>query len=164
MIQSVKKEIGGSLGFGEICEQASKCDIASIVDCNDDRFLAPANMTREVQEACRESGQQVPEGIAQVAAVIYNSLAQCYAKTIREIQKITGKEYDRIHIVGGGANADYLNRLTAKATGVPVYAGPTEATAVGNLAAQMIAGGELKDLADARACIFRSFPIEKYQV
>lgn len=164
MIQSVKKEIGGSLGFGEICEQASKCEIASIVDCNDDRFLAPANMTREVQEACRESGQQVPEGIAQVAAVIYNSLAQCYAKTIREIQEITGKEYDRIHIVGGGANADYLNRLTAKATGVPVYAGPTEATAVGNLAAQMIAGKELKDLSDARACIFRSFPIAKYQV
>ncbi len=164
MIQSVKKEIGGGLGFGEICEMAAKSDIVSIVDCNDDRFLAPANMTEEVKAACRESGQTVPETLAEVAAVIYNSLAKCYAQTIREIEEITGKKYDRIHIVGGGANADYLNRLTARETGVPVYAGPTEATAIGNLAAQMISGGALKDLADARECVFRSFPIAEYQV
>ena len=163
MIQSVKKEIGGNLGFGEICEQASRCTVPSIVDANDDRFLAPANMTEEVQAACRESGQQVPEGIAEVASVIYNSLAQCYAKTIKEIEEITGQKYDRIHIVGGGANAEYLNILTAKATGVPVYAGPTEATAIGNLAAQMMSAGELKDLKDARACVYKSFEIKQYQ-
>ena len=162
MIQSVKKEIGGGLGFGEICEQASKCNILSIVDCNDDRFLAPANMTEEVQAACRESGQQVPEGIAEVASVIYNSLAKCYAKTVEELEEITKKRYDRIHIVGGGSNAEYLNRLTAKATGIPVYAGPTEATAIGNVAAQMMAAGELTDLKAARACVFESFPITKY--
>lgn len=163
MIQSVKKEIGGELGFGEICEMASKCAIPSVVDCNDDRFLAPVNMTREVREACRESGQQVPEGLAEVASVIYNSLAQCYAKTIKQIEGITGKKYDKIHIVGGGANADYLNRLTAKATGIPVYAGPTEATAIGNLAAQMMTAGELADLKAARACVFESFPIAQYK-
>lgn len=163
MIQSVKKEIAGKLGFGEICEQASRCTIPSIVDANDDRFLAPANMTEEVQAACRESGQQVPEGIAEVASVIYNSLAQCYAKTIKEIEEITGQKYDRIHIVGGGANAEYLNILTAKATGVPVYAGPTEATAIGNLAAQMMSAGELRGLKDARACVYKSFEIKKYQ-
>ncbi len=163
MIQSVKKEIGGGLGFGEICEQASGCAIPSIVDCNDDRFLAPANMTKEVQAACAESGQQVPEGLAEVASVIYNSLARCYAKTVREIAQITGQEYDRIHIVGGGANADYLNRLTAKATGLTVYAGPTEATAIGNIAAQMMTAGELHGLKEARACVFNSFPIVKYE-
>ncbi len=162
MIQSVKKEIGGDLGFGEICEMASRCNIASIVDCNDDRFLAPANMTEEVKAACRESGQQVPETLAEVASVIYNSLAKCYARTIRQIQEITARTYDCIHIVGGGANADYLNRLTAQATGVPVYAGPTEATAIGNLSAQMMAAGELADLKEARACVFRSFPIKEY--
>lgn len=163
MIQSVKKEIGGELGFGEICDMASRCDIPSIVDCNDDRFLAPADMTKEVQAACRESGQQVPEGIAEIASVIYNSLAECYAQTIKELQDITGQKYDRIHIVGGGANADYLNRLTAAATGVAVYAGPTEATAAGNVAAQMLSRGELKDLKDARDCVFRSFPIVEYK-
>ena len=163
MIQSVKKEIGGDLGFGEICGMASRCSIPSIVDCNDDRFLAPENMTEEVQAACRESGQQVPEGLAEVASVIYNSLAQCYAKTIRQIEGITGKKYDKIHIVGGGSNAEYLNRLTAAATGVPVYAGPTEATAIGNIAAQMMTAGELTDLKAARACVFASVPIDQYQ-
>ena len=162
MIQSVKKEIGGELGFGEICEMASKCGIPSIVDCNDDRFLAPANMTEEVRSACRESGQQVPEGIAEVASVIYNSLAKCYAKTVEELENITGKKYDRIHIVGGGSNAEYLNQLTAKATGKLVYAGPTEATAIGNVAAQMMTAGELEGLKAARACVFASFPIKKY--
>ncbi len=162
MIQSVRTELAPDQGFGEICENASKTSIASLVDCNDDRFLAPENMTREVQKACEETGQQVPEGIAEVASVIYNSLAQCYAKTIEEIEGMTGVHYDCIHVVGGGANASYLNELTAKATGRTVYAGPTEATAIGNLAAQMIAGGETGGLKEARACIFKSFAIETY--
>ena len=162
MIQSVRKEIAADMSFGEICGQAAECSIPSIVDCNDNRFLAPANMTREVQEACRESGQPVPEGVAETASVIYNSLARCYAETIDQIREITGQKYDCIHIVGGGSNADYLNKLTAEATGLTVYAGPGEATAIGNLAAQMIAAGELKDLKAARACVFESFDIQKY--
>ena len=163
MIQSVKKEIAEDMSFGEICELASRCDIQSIVDANDDRFLAPENMTSEVQKACKESGQQVPEGIEEVAAVIYNSLAKCYAATLKELEEQTGCQYRTIHVVGGGANADYLNELTAKYTGRRVLAGPTEATAIGNLAVQMIAGKELKDLTDARACIYQSFPIKKYE-
>lgn len=163
MIQSVKKEIGEGLGFGEICDMASECEIASLVDCNDERFLAPADMTREVQRACEESGQQVPEGIAEVASVIYNSLAECYASTVEEIEQMTGCHYESIHIMGGGSNAEYLNRLTAKATGRKVLAGPVEATAIGNIAAQMIAEGELADLQDARACVYQSFPIVAYE-
>ncbi len=163
MIQSVRKEIAADLGFGEICEMASKQSIPSIVDCNNDRFLNPQNMTKEVQKACEESGQQIPEGIAEVAAVIYNSLAKCYASAVEELETMTGQKYPQMHIVGGGANADYLNRLTAKAIEKPVFAGPTEATAIGNLAAQMIADGEWKDLKEAREKIYQSFPIAEYQ-
>lgn len=163
MIQSVKKEIGAELSFGEICDMASLEQITSKVDCNDDRFLAPPNMTEEVQAACRESGQQVPEGIAQVASVIYNSLAECYGEACREVERLTGKTYEKIRIVGGGANAAYLNELTAKASGKTVYAGPTEGTAIGNLAAQMISLGDLENLEDARVCIGRSFPIHVYR-
>lgn len=163
MINSARAEIASDLGFAEICEMASKETIPSIVPANDDRFLAPENMAAEVQAACRESGQQVPEGIAQVAAVIYNSLAKCYADTAAEIEQMTGVKYDCIHIVGGGSNADYLNRLTANACGKTVFTGPGEATAAGNIAVQAIAAGELKDLADARRCIFASFPIGVYQ-
>ncbi len=163
MIQSVKKEIGQDYSFAEICEMASKTTIPSIVDANDDRFLAPKNMTEEVKKACAEMEQPVPENLAEVAAVIYNSLAKCYGKTIAEIEGLTGKSFDGIHIVGGGSNAEYLNQLTALATGKTVYAGPTEATAIGNLSAQMIAEGELRDLADARNCIYESFDIKVYE-
>ena len=120
-------------------------------------------MTEEVRRACEESGQQVPQGLAEVASVIYNSLAKCYAETMEELESMTGIKYGRIHIVGGGSNAEYLNRLTAEATGIPVYAGPTEATAAGNVAAQMIAAGALEGLKDARGCVFRSFPIHIYE-
>ena len=163
MIQSVRKELAPDQGFGEICEAASKTAITSLVDCNADRFLAPENMTEEVQAACRENGEQVPEGIAEVASVIYNSLAKCYAQTIAEIEEMSGVTYDSIHVVGGGANAAYLNELTAKATGKTVYAGPTEATAIGNLTAQIIAAGELANLQEARKCIFDSFEIKTYR-
>lgn len=163
MIQSVKKEIAPDLSFGDISELASKCTISSIVDANDNRFLAPLSMTKEVQKACQESRQQVPTGIEEVAAVIYNSLAICYARTIKEIETLTGKKYGVIHIVGGGANADYLNKITSRACKRKVLAGPTEATAIGNIASQMIAGKELRDLLDARACIYRSFPIVEYK-
>ena len=162
MIQSVKKEIGEKYSFGEICEMASKANISSLVDANDSRFLAPANMTEEIKKACAETGQTVPESLAEVAVVIYNSLAKCYAKTVEELEELTGNQFAGIHIVGGGSNAEYLNELTAKATGRTVYAGPTEATAIGNLSVQMLAAGELKDLADARNCIYESFDIKTY--
>lgn len=163
MIQSVKKESAPDLGFGEICALASKEKIISFVDANDARFLAPENMTEEVKKACEESGQQVPQTIGELAAVIYHSLAECYAKTVEEIETLTGITYPKIQIVGGGANAQYLNELTAKYTGKNVCAGPTEATAVGNLAAQMIAAGELKDLKAARACIAESFEMNIFR-
>lgn len=163
MIQSVKKEIGQKYSFGEICEMASRADISSIVDVNDNRFLAPKSMAEEVKQACRESNQRVPESLVEIAAVIYNSLAKCYGITIAEIEKLTGKCFAEIHVVGGGANAEYLNRLTAQQTGKKVYAGPTEATAIGNLSAQMIAEGEIDSLQDARNCIYHSFEIKVFQ-
>ena len=167
MIQSVKKELkeerGIDLSFGELCADAATQTIPSIVDANEERFLAPKNMIKEVQAACAESGQPVPETAGEIASVIYNSLAKCYAATIEEIQEITGKTYDSISIVGGGSNAVYLNELTAKYTGRTVYAGPTEATAIGNLMVQMMANGELGDLATARDCVFESFAVQTYK-
>ena len=80
---------------------------------------------------------------------------------VTENEQIEHVTYPCINIVGGGANAAYLNELTAKATGKTVYAGPTEATAIGNIMAQMIAAGELQDLAEARKCVFRSFEIKE---
>lgn len=164
MIQSVRHEYGDAHSFAELCELAEENrDFASRVDVNDGAFLAPENMTEAIREACRRTGQQAPETIGEIAAVIYQSLAACYAGTVKEIERNTGKKYDSIRIIGGGSNAAYLNQLTADAAGKTVYAGPAEATAVGNLTAQMIADGELADLEAARRCVFDSFEIEVYR-
>lgn len=162
MIQSARKELVPGLSFGEICEMASRETISSLVDCNDQCFLAPESMTEAVQEFCRRTGQAVPQGISQVGAVIYNSLAACYGETAREIEELTGIHFSSIHIVGGGSNAEYLNRLTARETGKTVYAGPSEATAIGNLAAQMLRAGEFQDVPQVREAIFQSFEIKTY--
>lgn len=162
MIQSAKKEFKTKYSFAEICEAASKENIKSIVDCNDSRFLAPASMIDEVKKACMETNQEEPKTDAQVASVIYNSLAVCYKNTITEIEEITGNKYNQINIVGGGANAEYLNVLTAKYTGRKVFAGPTEATAIGNMMVQMMKNSELKNLEEARNCVYESFEIKNY--
>ena len=162
MIQSVKKEWKEELSFAQICEQASKEQITSLVDCNDDCFLAPKSRIEAVQTFCRESNQQIPETIGEIAAVIYNSLAKCYGETILEIEEITGNTYDKIYVVGGGANAGYLNELTAKYTKKKVSAGPTEATAIGNITVQMLHDGVFTSLPEARTCIGKSFDIRHY--
>ena len=163
MIQNVKKELEDKYSFAELCSMAEKEDgIESLVDALDNRFLAPKNMIEEIKSYCRETNQAVPETPGQIAAVIYNSLAKCYADCADEIEQFTGKKYSAINIIGGGSNADYLNKITAKASGRTVLAGPGEATAIGNLLTQMLSVGELKSLADARKTVINSFNIKKY--
>lgn len=163
MIQSVKKEFEEDLSFAEICERASKESITSIVDCNDDCFFAPKSMIKAVQDFCVNTNQPVPDTVGEISAVVYNSLAYCYGETVKEIEAITGNTYDTIYVVGGGANAGYLNELTAKYTGKKVSAGPTEATAIGNITVQMLQDGVFADLPEARTCIGKSFDIKYYE-
>ena len=162
MIQSVKKEFTENLSFAEICDMASKETIPSIVDCNDDSFMAPESMIRAVQDFCRNSGQEVPETVGEISSVIYNSLAKCYKDALEKIEHITGNKYDTIYVVGGGSNAEYLNQLTAKYTGRSVSAGPSEATAIGNIMVQMLHDGVFKDLPEARTCVRDSFDVKMY--
>lgn len=162
MIQSVKREIGADYSFAEICTMAEGRQITSVVDCDAQRFLSPENMTREIRKACEESGQQVPQDLAETAAVIYHSLVLCYAQAAQKLEELTGKQFSQIHIIGGGSNADYLNQLTAQVAGICVLAEPTEATAIGNAIAQMIADGVWEDLAEARECVYRSFSVRRF--
>ncbi len=164
MIQSVRHEYGDAYSFAQLCEMAAECgSFPSRVDVNDGRFLAPESMREAVCAVCRESGQEEPKTPGEMAAVIYQSLAESYGETVKEIEDITGKHYDSIHIVGGGANADYLNRLTAERTGRTVHSGPTEATAIGNLTVQMLKNGEYGSLEEARKAIFDSFEIKTFE-
>lgn len=161
MIQSVRREWKDEDSFAELCEMAVECnEFPSRVDVNDDSFLAPESMVLAVQEYCERTGQKIPQKKGEIAAVIYKSLAESYGETVKEIEQLTGKRYSCIHIVGGGSNAEYLNQLTADATGKRIYAGPSEATAIGNIASQMLKAGEFHSLEDIRKAIFQSFPVK----
>ena len=180
MIQSIRRELNGvnyvegkgqarqksriPFGFGELSDAARNASyFQSTVDVNDDRFLAPESMIQEIKNACRESGQAVPDSIGELMQCVYLSLSKCYADAICTLSGLTGKQYTSIHIVGGGCQDRYLNEMTAKATGLPVFAGPVEGTALGNLVVQMIGRGEFADLQEARNAIRESFEIVEYK-
>lgn len=118
-------------------------------------------MIEEVRSACGESGQDVPQTAGELALTVYDSLAADYARAVRELESLTGTAYTSINIVGGGSSNQYLNQATADACGLPVLAGPTEGTALGNLMVQLIASGELADLAATRAMVRRSFDVRE---
>ena len=163
MIQSVRGKLAPDMSYGELCDKASKETIKTIVDCQDKSFLSPDDMVAAIQDYCKKTSQTVPETLPELACVVYNSLAVCYREKLKEIEKLTGVKYDRIHIIGGGSNAVYLNELTARYTGVPVHAGPGEATAIGNILTQMLEAGEFENLTQARACVAKSFEIQIYR-
>ena len=177
MIQSVRRELNGEnyvegredraasdhqWTYTELADEARKAEgFAAVVDVNKDVFLAPDSMIEAVKAECAASGQPVPETVGEIMQTIYASLARCYKEAIEGLQTLTGKNYTSINIVGGGCQDAYLNECTAKATGLPVYAGPVEGTAIGNLMVQMIAGGDLADLQQGREMIRNSFDIKE---
>lgn len=168
MIQSIRRELGEQTGtrpsFPELIAAAKgAADFASCVDPDENRFLAPASMIDEVKAACADTNQPVPATTGEVMQCVYNSLTQDYRRAVQTLQGLTGKTYTSLNIVGGGSQDGYLNQQTANATGLTVFAGPTEGTALGNLMVQFIHNGDFADLAEARAAIKKSFTIAEYQ-
>ena len=163
MLQCIRNEIGRKYSFAEMAEMAGNSTYTAYVDAADNRFLAPASMLEEVKAALRDQGAPEPESLADVLRAVNVGLAMCYRDSIHEMAKVTGQTFTSLNIVGGGSMNVTLNRLTAEATGLPVYAGPTEGTALGNLAAQMIADGAFADLAAFRAVLPNSFDITEYK-
>ena len=158
MIQSMKKELGGGYSFDDLCAMAKEYDgIPDRIDVNDNRFLAPESMTAEVEAAVGRG----PLTIGERFAVVYQSLADSYREAVGEIETLVGRPMEAVHIVGGGCKDDYLWTLTARACGKPVYAGPVEATAIGNIAAQMLSTGVFADLKEARQTIYDSFDVKR---
>ena len=181
MIQSIRRELNGvkyvegkdnaetkealaKLSDYEKGRQYSFSDLSNIargentystlVDVNAQRFMNPDSMIGEVIAAASEEGIP-PKTLGELMQCVYKSLAACYADAIRNLSEITGKTYTSLNIVGGGCQDLYLNALTAEATGLEVFAGPIEGTAIGNLIVQMVTAGEFKDLAEARKAIVR---------
>lgn len=161
MLQCIRREEGERFSFAEMADMAAASDYPCTVDASDDRFLAPESMEAEVRAVLRAQGAPSPD-LPGLLRCVNRSLAKCYAEAIGTMARATGKTFTSINIVGGGSQNRALNQWTADAAGLPVYAGPAEGTALGNAAAQWIALGEMKDLADARARIARDFEPQLY--
>jgi len=156
---------GMAVTFDEIVQAASAAPAStSFIDPDATRFLAPAGMLGEVLQAYRESGgPDLPRGdVGPIARLVFESLALKYRYTLERLMKASGASVDRIYVVGGGAKNALLNQLTADFTGLPVVAGPVEATAIGNVAVQAIGAGVLGSLEEARRLIRRAFAVEQF--
>ncbi|MBQ6727985.1 MAG: rhamnulokinase [Clostridia bacterium] len=162
MIQNIKKELNDEYDFVELVRLARAAkDFGSIVNVNDLSFFSPDSMITAVKEYCKKTGQKVPETVGEIAFCAYRSLAESYKKSVEQIEEITGAKFDKIHIVGGGCQNVLMNELTAAITRRTVVAGPVEATATGNLIAQMLAVGEIASLSAGKALIRDSFEIKE---
>jgi rhamnulokinase len=135
----------------------------ALIDPDDPRFVNPEDMPVAISEYCRQTGQSQPDTPASFTRTILESLAFKYRAVLESLEELTGRRFEEIRIIGGGARNRLLSQWTADATGRSVTAGPVEATALGNVAVQMIATGAVGSRGDARAVIDRSFPVERFE-
>jgi rhamnulokinase len=130
------------------------------ISLNDARFLSPGDMPEKITAFCRETVQPVPVTTGQFVRTILESLALTYAQTLRQLESLTGRKFERLHIVGGGSRSHLLNQLAADATGLTVITGPIEATAIGNILIQALALGHLESSGHLRRIVEASFPTQ----
>jgi rhamnulokinase len=145
--------------YGELMDAAAgEPPLRCLIDPDDSSFVNPEDMPEAIDRFCRRTDQPAPTTPASYARVVFDSLALKYRVVLRDLETVIDRPIDRVRVIGGGSQNALLNQLTADATGLPVIAGPVEATALGNIAVQMLATGAATSLSDARAIIDRSVP------
>lgn len=156
-------EAGRHYEYGEIVELAETVpSMQSLVDPDAPEFAAPEDMPESIAAFCRRTGQVVPESDAAVVRCIFDSLALKYRFVFRKLEAYSPTPLQGLYMLGGGARNRLLNQMTADVLGVPVVTGPAEATAIGNIAVQMISGGVLENLEAARDIVENSFASEVF--
>ncbi len=153
LLQNIRKNLNKFLTYDEMMYLAEISDKYRYLDVNHKSFVAPDNMLEAIREYFGDEKMTVSE----ILASVYHSLAKSYKEALEEIESLTGITVNAIHIVGGGCQDKYLNKLTAEYTGKPVTAGPVEETAVGNLISQLLYSDDCADLAEARRLVLKSF-------
>jgi len=136
--------------------------VGSYIDVDDTLFIKEGNIPERIASFCKKTDQRVPQTEGEIMRVIYESLALKYRYIAEKMAECTDKKVHAIHIIGGGSQSDTLCRMTANATGLPVFAGPSEATTIGNAIVQWIASGELKSIDEGRQVIKDAFPQREY--
>ncbi len=155
---------GKQLSYSEelrLAEQAPA--FRSFINPDHEMFLSPAHMPRQIQHYCQQTGQEVPRSMGEFLRCIVESLALRYRFVLERIETLVRKRFAGLHIAGGGAQNTLLAQYTANALARPVWAGPYEATSIGNLLVQYIALGHIQSVQHARSIVRRSFPIQTYQ-
>jgi rhamnulokinase len=154
ILESCRREwqaLGLDVSYEALLSEAAALESApALIFADDERLLNPASMLQALKQQLLESEQRVPESAAETTRVILDSLALRYASVLRTIESLTGNRITGVHIVGGGSRNDYLNQATANASGLPVLAGPVEATVIGNVLVQAIAARRFGSLTEAR--------------
>ncbi|MDF2663359.1 MAG: carbohydrate kinase [Paenibacillus sp.] len=167
ILQETKREWergGTTLSYPELIGLAEQAPaFAAWIDPDDARFLAPGDMTPRIRDYCRETGQRAPEQPGEVVRCILESLALKYRYVLELTERLSGNAFSGLHMVGGGIQNKLLCQWSASAIGKPVWAGPAEGSAIGNLAVQWIAHGAFADIWEARRVIRESFPVEVYE-
>lgn len=148
-------------GLVQLAEEA--VPFRSFINPDDLLFLPPGGMPERIREYCRRTGQPVPEAQGEITRCIYESLAMQYRLALERLESLTGNRYSRLNMMGGGIQNKLLCQMTASAIGRPVWAGPVEASSLGNAVAQLIALGEIAGIREARALIKRSYPVDAYE-
>ncbi len=155
---------GGEVSYETLFQQAAQAPgFVSLINPNDQRFFAPGDMPAKIAAFCRETGQAVPADAAATVRCVLESLALLYRMIIRQIEQLTGRPIECLNIVGGGSRNALLNQFTANALQIPVLAGPSECTALGNVLVQAIALGHLPTLAAAREVVRNSFEVTTFK-
>lgn len=167
IIQETRRQFrrdGKEYSFGDMEIMAREAEpFKCFIDPDDPVFVPPGNQAQRIKDFCKKTGQRIPETDGEIVRCIYESLAMKYKYTFESLKECTSSDFKAIHMVGGGTQAQLLCQMTSDATGTPVIAGPVEATAAGNIAVQLIAAGEIKDLKEARRIIADSFEVVRYE-
>lgn len=146
-----------------LAEASASPAFQSVVDVDAPEFVAPGDMPGRIAEACLRHGQPAPETPGQCVRVILESLALKYRNVLADLAGITGRRPEVLHVVGGGSRNELLCQYAADACGIPVVAGPVEATAMGNAMMQAIASGSIANLAQGREVVRRSLALKQYE-
>ncbi|MDA7661671.1 FGGY-family carbohydrate kinase, partial [bacterium] len=160
----VWKEQGNDWSYRELAEMASGAKrLQSFIDPDDDRFAGRCNMPLVIQDYCRETGQSVPEGPAEILRLVTDSLAMKVRFVLERLEEVTGYRIEVLHIIGGGGQNDQLNKSIASSINRPVVVGPYEATAAGNVMMQKVALDGLRSLGEGRDLIRESFQTRRFE-
>ncbi len=166
LLQRLRRELAAdaqSYSFNALEALARKSEpFRSFVDPDDPGLAAPGRLQTQIAAYCKRTGQLPPETVGQTVRLIYESLVLKYCYALTQITRCTGKRFDVLHILGGGTRDALLCQMTADCLGIPVAAGPAEATALGNMVLQLIALGELQSVEQGRAMIARSEKVKMY--